>query len=169
MILCFQALLKSKHDQAIGSLKDQIVHWERDLRALRADMAREAAARARWLEENPGMAPPEPPAPVATEQSDYYSDEDSDISDDDDITAMEELGPEYDSDSDYEYPDSDDDLSNGGVASDRDDRDIVTSSDMDSSDEWEPNAYASGDETESDTDTPSGATYEASNGVRRKT
>jgi hypothetical protein len=129
-------------------------------------MAREADARARWLEENPGMAPPEPPAPVAAEQSDYDSDEGSDISDDDDITAMEDLGPEYDSDSDYEYPDSDDDLSNGAVSSNRDATDSVVSSDVDSSDsEWERNAYASGDETESDADTPK----RAASGVRRKT
>lgn len=160
-----KALIKSKHEQSIASLNDQIVHWERDLRALRADMAREAAARARWLEENPGMAPPEPPAPVATEQGDYDSDEGSDISDDDDITAMEDLGPEYDSDSDYEYPDSDDDLSNDTVSSDRDDKDIITSSDRDSDDECEPNAYASGDETESDFDA---VTHAASSGVRRK-
>jgi len=121
------------------------------------------------LEENPGMAPPEPPSAVATEQSHFDSDEGSDISDDDDITAMEDLGPEYDSDSDYEYPDSDDDLSNGSVSNDRDDQGSVTSSDMDSSDEWEHNAYASADETESDTDSPARVTNAASYGVRRKT
>jgi hypothetical protein len=165
LILCCQALIKSKHEQSIGSLNDQIVKWERDLRAVRADMAREAAERARWLEENPGMAPPEPPAPVATEQSDYDSDEISDLPDDDDITSMEDLGPEYDSESDYEYPDSDEDLPNGAVSSDHDREYSATSSDMDSSDEWERNVYASGDETESDTDTPTEVTHGGSNAV----
>lgn len=161
-----KALIKSKHEQSIASLNDQIVHWERDLRALRADMAREAAKRARWLEENPGMAPPEPPAPVMTVISD--SDESSEFSDDEDITAMEDLGPEYDSDSDYEYPDSDEDP----VSGDRADKDIAAANrDLErndrwgrnahasggdtgsgSNDEWEPNAYASGDNTESGSD-----------------
>ncbi|KAG0632325.1 hypothetical protein M758_1G320100 [Ceratodon purpureus] len=163
-----KALLKSKHEQSIGSLNDQIRKWEKELRAVREDMAREAAERARWLEENPGMEHPDPPAPVATDQSDYDSDEVSDLSDDDDITSMEDLGPEYDSDSDYEYPDSDEDLPNGSVSSDHDRKHSDTSSDMDSSDEWERNVYASGDETESDDDTPTRATLGSLNAARRK-
>ena len=168
MILCCQALIKSKHEQSIGSLKDQIAKWERDLRGVRADMERVAAERARWLKENPGMAPPEPPAPVATELSDYDSDEISDLSDDDDTIAMEDLGSEYDSDSDYEYPDSDEDIPNGAVSSDHDREYGATSSDKDSSDEWERNIYASGDEAESDADTPTRVTHERSNAGRRK-
>ncbi|XP_024369529.1 uncharacterized protein [Physcomitrium patens] len=159
-----KALIKSKHEQSIGSLKDQIVKWEKDLRELRADMAREEAARARWLEENPGMAPPEPPAPVSVEQSDDDSDEVTDISDDD-ITEVDDLGPEYDDDSDWEYPDSDVDLPDRSVPSNDN---ASTSNVSDSNDEWESNLYGSGDETGSDTDTSTREIIGRSYAIRRK-
>ncbi|CAM6044061.1 unnamed protein product [Sphagnum compactum] len=41
-----KALLKSKHEQAIASLNDNISKWEKDLRELQAHMAEEAATRA---------------------------------------------------------------------------------------------------------------------------
>ncbi|KAH8972490.1 hypothetical protein BDL97_02G199900 [Sphagnum fallax] len=41
-----KALLKSKHEQAIASLNDNISKWEKDLRELQANMAEEAATRA---------------------------------------------------------------------------------------------------------------------------
>lgn len=168
MVLCCQALIKSKHEQSVASLNDQIAKWEKDLREVRADMAREAAERARWLEENPGMAHPDPPAPAATEEYDFDEVLDS-SDDDDDISAMDDLGSEYDSESDYEYPDSDEDVRGSVVSSDHDrEQDISISSDMDSSDEWVRNVYASGDETESDTDTPTRVAHAGSSAVRRK-
>lgn len=127
-------------------------------------MAREEAARARWLEENPGMAPPEPPAPVSVEQSDDDSDEVTDISDDD-ITEVDDLGPEYDDDSDWEYPDSDVDLPDRSVPSNDN---ASTSNVSDSNDEWESNLYGSGDETGSDTDTSTREIIGRSYAIRRK-
>lgn len=85
--------------------------------------------------------------------SDDDSDEGSDISDDEDITAMDDLGPEYGTESDYEYPDSDEDLPDDAQDS------------VESSDEWDRNAYASGDESESDTED---IRTRVTHGVRRK-
>lgn len=105
IIFWWQALLKSKHLQSIGSLEDSISKWEKELREVRANMAREAAERAKWEEENPGLASPEPApsAPLA-----YDSDSFSDMSD---------MGPECGSDID----DSDDDTSEDDSIIDSDD------------------------------------------------
>lgn len=78
-------------------------------------MAREAAERAKWEEENPGLASPEPArsAPLA-----YDSDSFSDMSDmDDEIVSVNDLGPERGSD----FDDSDDDTSEDNSIIDSDD------------------------------------------------
>lgn len=101
--------------QSIGSLEDSISKWEKELREVRADMAREAAERAKWEEENPGLASPEPAprAPLA-----YDSDSFSDMSDmDDEIVSINDLGPERGSD----FDDSDDDTSEDNSIIDSDD------------------------------------------------
>lgn len=94
--------MKSKHLQSIGSLEDSISKWEKELREIRANMAREAAERAKWEEENPGLASAEP-APSSTLV--YDSDSFSDMSDmDDETVSVNDLGPECGSD----FDDSDD-------------------------------------------------------------
>ena len=101
--------------QSIGSLEDSISKWEKELREVRSNMAREAAERAKWEEENPGLASPEPApsAPLA-----YDSDSFSDMSDmDDEIVSVNDLGPECGSDID----DSDDDTSEDDSIIDSDD------------------------------------------------
>ena len=101
--------------QSIGSLEDSISKWEKELREVRADMAREAAERAKWEEENPGLASPEPApsTPLA-----YDSDNFSDMSDmDDEIVSVNDLGPERGSD----FDDSDDDTSEDNSIIDSDD------------------------------------------------
>lgn len=107
--------MKSKHLQSIGSLEDSISKWEKELREVRANMARQAAERAKWEEENPGLASaePAPSAPLA-----YDSDSFSDMSDmDDEIVSVNDLGPECGSD----FDDSDDYTSEDNSIIDSDD------------------------------------------------
>ena len=100
-------------------------------------MAREAAERARWAEENPGLTQPEP-APKAAlqeEEIDLEADEISDMSGSDfEINSVEDLGPEIDSD----FEDSDefsDEPSKNNSDEDSDEDSDEYSSDIDIKDD----------------------------------
>lgn len=104
-----KALLKSKHEQAINSLRDSIQRWEKDLRDLRADIARKKAKDSRWAAENPGVPNPEPAYQHADQQQQKFEYN----SDDDDFSDSATI---YDSDGKVleEYTESDDSQSDGG-------------------------------------------------------
>lgn len=101
--------MKSKHEQAINSLRDSIQRWEKDLRDLRADIARKKAKDSHWASENPGVPNPEPAYQHADQQQQKFEYN----SDDDDISDSATI---YDSDGKVleEYTESDDSQSDGG-------------------------------------------------------
>jgi hypothetical protein len=101
--------LKSKHEQAINSLRDSIQRWEKDLRDLRADIARKKAKDSHWASENPGVPNPEPAYQHADQQQQKFEYN----SDDDDFSDSATI---YDSDGKVleEYTESDDSQSDGG-------------------------------------------------------
>lgn len=122
-----KALLKSKHEQAINSLYENIRRWEKDLKDLRADMARKKAADARWAAENPGVPNPKP----AFQQVDQPQNTEY-ISDDDGLSDSAII---YDSDGEVlnESTDSDSESDSAAIYdSDGEELEEYTDSDSDS-------------------------------------